>query len=213
MRHVGKHFGETCENPAVSTCPETFSLAACCLYFRVYILGITVIKLLVLVEHQAVTPQEIIREFVKVFHFSRELIHLGHDGHDHVESIGPPPEMCLLHGTFVAHDFDGASYFIRGGYEVIHVNVCLEADLPIAKENKVLSLAISLVLPVGTVITFRTLPFVVAAPFVRVGVPICAACEAVGFHVASVVGGMIPKRADVGRVVGLPVVVDTDNHV
>ena len=113
----------------------------------------------------------------------------------------------------MAHDLDGARHLVGGGHEVIHIYIGLEADLPVAEEDEVLSFAVGLVFPSPDIIALSTLPLVVAAPLVGVGIPVGAACEAVGLHVAGVVGGVVPEGADVGGVMGLPVVVDLDDLV
>ena len=213
LRHIGQYFCQTGQHPTVATSPEALAVVAGCLDLRVDIFGIAVIELLLLVEHQAVAPEEVLREFVEVFHFTREFVHFRHHGHHHIEGIGPPPEMCFLHRALVAHDFDGTSYLVGGWHEVVHINIGLEADLPIAKEYEILTFAVGGVFPVTDIIALGPFPLVVATPLVGVGVPVSTAREAVSLHIAGVVGGVVPEGTDIGCVVSLPVVVDLHNHV
>ena len=193
VRHVGQDFGETCKDPSVAACPETLATVAGGLDLRVDIFGIAVVELFFLVVHQAVGPEEVVVELVEILDLAGELVHLRHDGHDHIEGVGPPPEVGVGHAALVAHDLDGTCYFVGSRHEVIHIYIGLEADLPVAEEDEVLTFAVGLVLPVGTVVRLCAFPLVVAAPFVGVGVPVGTACEAVGFHIAGVVGGVVPE--------------------
>ena len=86
-------------------------------------------------------------QFIQVLHIARELVHLRHDGHHHVKGIGPPPEVSFLHRALVTHHLDGSSYLVGSRHEVIHIDIGLETNLPIAEEHEVLTLAISLVFP------------------------------------------------------------------
>ena len=121
--------------------------------------------------------------------------------------------MRLFHRALVAHYLDGTCHFVRSRHEIVHIYICLETDLPVAEKHEIVTFTICLVAPFADVVALGTLPFVVAAPSVGVGIPLWAPCQTVGFHVAGVIGSVVPECADVGRVVRLPVVIHFHNHV
>ena len=166
-----------------------------------------------MIEHQAIAPEEVLSKLIEIFYFASEFVHFSHHGHHHIEGVGPPPEVRILHRALMAHHFDGAGHLIGGRYEVVHVDIGLEANLPVAEEDKVLSFAVGGILPVADVVALGAFPLVMAAPLIGVGIPVGTAREAVGLHVAGVIGSMIPEGTNIGSVVGLPVVVDLDYHV
>ena len=64
--------------------------------FGIDVLTIAEVETCFLVEHDAVCIKEVLVEFVEVLLIARQLIHLRHDRHHHIEGIGPPPVVVCL---------------------------------------------------------------------------------------------------------------------
>ena len=216
MRIVGgqvlQHLGQSGQHPSVAACPEVF-LAAGGLVFRIDILAVAEVEAGLAVEHDAVAVEDVLIELVQVFHVARQLIHLGHNRHHHVERIRPPPVVVHLGVGLIAHHLLGTRHLPLVGREVVEVDVRLEADLPVAEEHIVLSLAISLVFPFGRVGFGGAFPLVVLRPSDAVVEHLLVLEQSIHLHVARVIGGIVPKRTHFGRVVALPVVVHTSDDV
>ena len=65
----------------------------------------------------------------------------------------------------------------------------------------------------GAVVALGSFPFVVFGPCFRVGTVILIAGQEVGFHVAGVVGSVVPEGTYFRLVLGLPVLVHFVNHL
>ena len=206
LRHVAQHLGQTGQHPSVATRPETLS-ATGCLHFGINILRVAVIQLGLRIIHQAVAPQVILIHAIQEHAVARQLVHLRHQRHHHVECICPPPELVLIQMAGVRHNLLRTGYLIIGRVQGIHVNVGLETNLPVAEEHEILALPVSLVLPVPLVIAVCAPPTVMFAPLLAVIVICRLACQAVGFHVSGVISGIVPERTHLGRIVRLPIIV------
>ena len=206
LRHVAQHLGQTCQHPSVATRPETLS-ATGSLHFGIDVFRVTVIQLRLRIIHQAVAPQVIFIHAVQEHAVARQLIHLRHQRHHHVERIRPPPELVLIQMTGVRHYLLSTGYLIIGRIQIIHVDVGLETNLPVAEQHEILPLAIRLVLPVPFVVAVCAPPTVMLAPLLTVFIISSLPSQPVSFHVSGVISGVVPKSTRLGRIVRLPIVI------
>ena len=72
------------------------------------IFPVTEIEARFLVEHDTVGIEDILIELSQVFGIPRQLVHLGHHGHHHVERISPPPVIIGFRISLIAHHFLGS---------------------------------------------------------------------------------------------------------
>ena len=204
-RKVLQHLGQCGEHPSVAPCPEVlFAVEA--LVFGVDVFSIAVIKVLVCVEHDAVGVGDVFVELVEIERVVSHLVEFGHDRHHHVEPVAPPPVVVARGAHLVFHHFACPAYLPVVGGEVVKVDVGLETRLPVAEEHVVVGLAVG-VFPLRAVVALGAFPLVVLGPGFRIGTVGFVAGEEVGFHVAGVVGGVVPECPHFGLVFGLPVLV------
>ena len=213
MGHVLEHLGQSGKHPTVAARPEVF-LAAVGLVAGIDVSAVAVVESGLLVEHDAVGIEDVLVEFVKVDLVAREAVEFGHHRHHHVERVGPPPIVVGPGAGLVAHHLQSTGYAVAIGLtvaaapgDVVEVDVGLETNLPVAEKHIVLSLAIVLVSPLGRICLRGPLPAVVLRPSQGVLQKLAVAREAVGLHVARVIGGIVPEGAHLRLVVGLPIVV------
>ena len=211
--HITEHLGQSCQHPAVATCPETLTAIAGCLHLWPDIFGIAIIELFILVKHQVVAPFEVLIELIQIFHVARGLIEFCHHRHHHIECIGPPPEVILRLTHLIVHHLQCTGNLIIIGLHLIDVEICLETNLPVTKEHIVLPLAIVGILPLRLVLFPSALPQVVASPRVTIGQPAGIAQQFIGLHITRMVGSIIPERAHLRPMGGLPLVVDLRNDL
>jgi len=91
--------------------------------------------------------------------------------------------------------------------QVVEIGISLKADLPVAEQDMVVGLAV-IVFPLAAVRTLGALPLVMLGPAAGILQVVLLARQSVGLHVAGMVGGVVPERADLRLVGGLPVCVD-----
>ena len=90
FRHILQHLGQSGQHPSVATGPEIF-LAVGRLMLGKDVFAVAEIESRFLVEHDAVTVEQILVELVEVFLIARKPVHFRHHRHHHVECVGPPP--------------------------------------------------------------------------------------------------------------------------
>ena len=202
---VFQHFGQPGEHPSVAPCPEVF-LAVQALVFGIDVFGIAVVEVLVGIEHDAVGIGDVFVEFVEIEFVVGHLVEFGHDGHHHVEAVAPPPVVVARSAHLILHHFARPAYLAVVGGDVVEVDVGLEAHLPVAEEHVVVGLAVG-VFPLRAVVALGAFPLVVLGPGFRIGTVGFVAGEEISFHVACVVGGVVPERPDFRFVFSLPVLV------
>ena len=205
-RHISEHLGQSGQHPSVASCPKVL-LAAFGLVFGIDIFPVTEIESGFLIKHQSVGISEVSIKLIQVFHIAGCLIEFGEYGHHHIQGVSPPPEVVGLHRTFPIHHLDGPGNLVVIGVHGIHVEIGLEANLPVTEKHIVLSLTIVLVLPLRGILLACTAPFVIARPLVGELEPSGIACQFIGLHVSGKIGSIIPERPYLGLVVGLPVIV------
>lgn len=203
---VLQHLGKSGEHPSVATCPEVL-LAVRALVTGVDILRVAVVQVLVRIEHGAVGVGQVLMELVEVASVVRHLVELRHDGHHHVESVAPPPVVAARRAHLIFHHFACPAYLAVVGGEVVEVNIRLEAHLPVSEEHMVVGLPVG-ELPPGAVVAACSHPAVVGCPGLGVHTEVLVTGQEVGFHVARVVGGVVPEGVCLGFVFRLPVPVD-----
>ena len=142
------------------------------------------------------------------------MVELGHHGHYHIQSVGPPPIVVLRSAHFVFHDFACTGNLVVVRQDVVEVHIRLETNLIIAEKHVFIAFAIR-ILPLGLVLFLGTLPLVVLGPSLGIGTIGFVAGQEIGFHVAGVIGGIVPERTHFRLVVGLPIrihLVDDFSH-
>ena len=205
-RQVFKHLCESCKNPSVASSPEVlFAIGAFVL--GIYVFTVAVVEILLGVKHYAVAIGDVFIKFVEVLLVACDFVKFSHYGHNHVESVGPPPVVVFGCRHFIFHNFTCASNAFVVGQDVVEVGISLEAYLPVAKEYVVIAFAIA-VFPVGAVVALGAFPLVVLGPFFGVFTVGVITSEEVGLHVAGVISGIVPKGSYLGSVVALPIGVD-----
>ena len=170
------------------------------------------------VEHDAVTVEQILVEFVKEFLIARQPVHLRHHRHHHVECVGPPPIVVVgFRVGLIAHHLLGACHSflspLSSHLYIIKVNIGLETNLPVAEEHVVLSLTVGLVFPFAGVSLARTLPLVVLGPFYAIVEHLLVLQQFIHLYVSSMIGCIVPERAHFRLVVLLPVGVHLPDYV
>jgi len=151
--HILQHLSQSGQHPSVSAGPKIL-LAIHALVLGIDILSIAEVKPRLAIEHDRVGISHVVIELVEVCLVVGELIHLGHDGHHHVEGIGPPPVVGGLSVGDMAHHLFGTLYHLLvtgrgrlGVFYPVEVDIGLETNLPVAEEHIVLPLAVIPVLP------------------------------------------------------------------
>ena len=208
LRHVLQHFGKACQHPSVAASPEIL-LPADGSVLGVDILPIAEIEASRIVEHDAVAEAKVLVELVQILCVACQPVHLRHHRHHHIQGIGPPPVVVGFRVGLVAHHFFGARHFLLRllacFVQIVEVDVGLEADLPVAEEHIILSFAVLPVFPFLRIGFCGTLPMVVFSPTDAVFQHLPVLQQVIHFHIACMVGRMVPEGSDLSRIVGLPV--------
>ena len=178
------------------------------------ILSVAEVEARLVVEHDGIGIAHVVVELVQIGRIARQTVHFGHDGHHHVERVGPPPVVVGGRPHLVAHDLAGALHhaFVAGRRSLgvghpVEVDVSLETDLPVAEEHVLLVFAILAVFPLRGVGFAGPLPQVVLGPARAVVLPGGLSQQLASLHVARMVHGFVPEAAHFGLVVLLPMVV------
>ena len=207
LRHVGEHLCQSCHHPSVASCPEVF-LSLFGLVCGIDIASVAIIELCLGVEHETVGIAEVVVEFVEILHILGDLIEFGEHWHDHIEGVGPPPVVVSLLAHHIVHHLFCPTDLIVVGVHLIHVEIGLEANLPVAEEHMLHRLAILFVEPFRAVGLRRPTPLVVTSPFVAILEVSSASGEFVSLHVSGEIRSVVPERAYLRGISRLPLVVD-----
>ena len=194
LRQVLQHLGKGCQHPSVAAGPEVL-LAGSGLVFRIDVFAVAEVQARLFVVHDGVGILPVLIHLVEVLLVARQLVHLRHHWHHHVERVGPPPVVVGLRVGLEAHHLLGACHLVFGREHCVQVQIGLEADLPVAEQHVLHRLAVLLVLPLRRVLLTGALPEVAVGPLLRVVHPCHVAEREERFHVARVIDGRVPERA------------------
>ena len=211
LRQVFQHFSKRCQHPSVSTSPEVF-LSCSRLVLRINILPIAEIESCLLVIHDAVGILPVCIHLVQILLITCQPIHLRHDGHHHIQRIGPPPEVALSSIGLKSHHLAGTGSLKFGWEYRVYIQIGLETNLPIAEEHIIHTFTVLLVFPFLRILLSRALPKVLVSPLARVVQPCYVAKREECLHVTCMINCRVPKRALL-TVITLPSVIHFVNNV
>ena len=172
---------------------------------RIDIPAVAVVQARLCIQHDAVAIEDILVELTEILGVTRQMIHLRHHRHHHIEGIGPPPVIVHLRVGLKAHHLLGTFHLLLIGLQVIEVDIRLETDLPVAEEHIVAPLTIPFVFPFSRVCLCCSFPLVVLRPTDAVVEHLLILQQLVYLHIPCMVGSIVPERADLCRIVRLPV--------
>ena len=161
---------------------------------RIHILPVAEVQARLLVVHDRVGILPVCVHLVQVLLVARELIHLRHHRHHHIQRIGPPPVVVGIRVGLVAHHLLRPRHLEFGGEHRVQVEIRLEANLPVAEQHVLHRLAILLVLPLRGIRLAGTLPEVPVGPLLRILIPRHVAEREERLHVSRVVHRRVPER-------------------
>ena len=94
FRQILQHFSQSGQYPGITSGPEIL-LTVYRLVLRINVFCITVIKILFLIEHDAVRILQISIQFIQIQRVMSHLVKFCHYRHRHIQRITPPPIVIL----------------------------------------------------------------------------------------------------------------------
>ena len=176
--------------------------------FRVDVFSIAIKQGTFLIIHEIFSISKVLIEFIQILLIICNLIKFGHHRHYHIQSVCPPPIIIVGSWHFIFHHFLGTGYFIlcRLTVHVIQVNISLETNLPISKENMFHRFTI-IIFPLGFIIRSSSFPLILFSPCCR----ILLVSLITGYFISCNISGMISSRMPKGkcrfRILRLPIVI------
>ena len=206
---VFQHFCQTCQYPSVAPCPEVF-LSVQAFVLRIHIFRVTIIQVLVFIEHDAIRVKQVLIQFFQIERVMGNLVKLGHDRHHHIQTVAPPPIIVIGRAHLVFHHLACPADFLVIRVEHIQVGIRLETNLIIAEQYILIALTIR-IFPFRAVIALRTFPFVMRSPCLGIRTVRFISGQEISLHVSGMISGIVPEGTHFGRINRLPVLIDLIN--
>ena len=210
-RQVLQHFSQSGQYPSITSSPEIL-LAIDCLVLRIDVFCITIIKILIFIEHNAIRINQIFIQLIQVFRIMSNLIEFCHYRHCHIQRITPPPVIMLRGTHLVLHNLTRTLDFLIVRSQIIQISISLKTNLIVAKQHIFIRLSVR-IFPLRTVITLRSLPLVVVCPGFRISTISLVSSQKIGFHISRMIYGIIPERTNLRRIFCLPMLIYLINHL
>ena len=190
-RQILQHFSQSSQYPCITSSPEIL-LTIDCLVLRIDVFCITIIKILFLIEHDAVRVLQISIQFIQIQCVMSHLVKFCHYRHRHIQRIAPPPVVILRSTHLIFHNLTRTSDFLIIRIQIIQIGISLEAYLVVAKKYILIRLSVR-IFPFRTIIALCPLPLVVVCPSFRISTISLVSGQKIGLHITRMIYGIIPE--------------------
>ena len=191
FRQVLQHFSQPGQYPGITSGPKIL-LTVYRLVFRINVFCITVIKILFLIEHDAVRILQISIQFIQIQRVMSHLVKFCHYRHRHIQRIAPPPVVILRSTHLIFHNLTRTSDFLIIRIQIIQIGISLEAYLIVAKKYILIRLSVR-IFPFRTIIALCSLPLVIVCPSFRISTISLISRQEIGFHITRMIYSIIPE--------------------